>query len=290
MKITKALIPAAGLGTRFLPVSKVIPKELLPVFNKAAIQWVIEEAVSSGIEEVVIVTSEDKAAIGRYFDKDSALEHLLELMGDSTHLDEIKRLHEIVDLTFVTQKEQLGLGHAVLCASEVLNGEAFAVLLPDNIMFDGIPVTRQLIDTFDIYESSIIAVGDILDSEVGNFGIIEGNRIAEKTFKVVNMVEKPKVGEAPSNLAILGRYILTPEIFDVLDKVQPGSGGEIQLTDGLVHLMDSQNIYALELLGRRYDVGNPLGLLKASIDVALSEEGIMGDLTAYMKGLDLDRV
>lgn len=290
MKITKALIPAAGLGTRLLPVSKVIPKELLPVFDKAAIQWVIEEAVSSGIEEVVIVTSEDKAAIGRYFDKDSALEHLLELKGDTTNLDKIKKLPEIVDLTFVTQKEQLGLGHAVLCASEVLKGEAFAVLLPDNIMFDGIPATRQLIDTFDIYKSSIIAVGGIPDSEVGNFGIIDGDRIAEKTFKVVNMVEKPKVGEAPSNLAILGRYILTPEIFDILEMVQPGSGGEIQLTDGLVHLMDSQNIYALELSGRHYDVGNPLGLLKASIGVALSEKGIGEDLTAYMKGLYLGGV
>ena len=285
MKITKALIPAAGLGTRLLPVSKVIPKELLPVFDKAAIQWVIEEAVSSGIEEVVIVTSEDKVAISRYFDKDFALEHLLELKGDTANLDKIKRLPEIVDLTFVTQKEQLGLGHAVSCASKVLKGEAFAVLLPDNIMFDDTPATKQLIDAFNIYRSSIIAVGDVPDSEVGNFGIIEGNRISEKLLKVVDMIEKPKVDEAPSNLAILGRYILTPEIFDILARVEPGSGGEIQLTDGLVNLMSSQDIYALELLGRRYDVGNPLGLLKASIGVALSEKGIGDDLSVYLKGL-----
>lgn len=285
MAITKAIIPAAGLGTRLLPMSKAVPKELLPVYDRAAIQWVIEEAVSSGIEEVVLVTNDDKQSIRRYFDRDYTLEHLLELKGDTSNLAKIKRLPEIVDLAFVTQSEQLGLGHAILCAAEILKGETFAVLLPDNIMLEEVPATRQLIEAFDIYRSTVIAVGEIPHSDVCNYGIIAGTKIAEKTFRVADMIEKPNVDEAPSNLAILGRYILTPDIFDILARVKPGSGGEIQLTDGLVSLMALHEIYALEFSGPRHDVGNPLGLLKASIEVALREDGIRDDLATYIKGL-----
>ncbi|MDA0987609.1 MAG: UTP--glucose-1-phosphate uridylyltransferase GalU [Chloroflexi bacterium] len=274
MKVRKAVIPAAGLGTRFLPITKAVPKELLPLMDRAAIQYVVEEAAAAGIEQVIIVTSRGKEAIADYFDRHLELEGLLAAKGDTERLSQVKHLSEMVELTYVRQPEQLGLGHAILCASAAVGDEPFAVMLPDDIIMAEKGAIAQLLEVFDRYEASIIAVQEVHGPEIQSYGVIVPEPVSEGIFRVLGTVEKPALADAPSNLGIVGRYVLTPEIFDTLTRVTPGAIGEIQLTDGLALLLQSQLMYALRLQGVRYDVGNPLGLLKASVELALQREGI----------------
>jgi UTP--glucose-1-phosphate uridylyltransferase len=272
MKVRKAVIPAAGLGTRFLPITKAVPKELLPLVDRAAIQYVVEEAVAAGIEQVIIVTAKGKEAIADYFDRHIELEGLLAAKGDDHRLFQVKRLSEMVEMIYVRQPEQLGLGHAVLCASGAVGDESFAVMLPDDIIVAEKGGLSQLIEVFDQYQASVVAVEEVQGPQIHGYGVIVPEPVSEGVFRVLGTVEKPVLADAPSNLGIVGRYILTPEIFDTLTKVKPGAIGEIQLTDGLGLLLQSQQMYALRLQGLRYDVGNPLGLLKASVELALQRE------------------
>ena len=285
MKVRKAVIPAAGLGTRFLPITKAVPKELLPLVDRAAIQYVVEEAAAAGIEQVIIVTARGKEAIADYFDRHLELEGLLAEKGDTQHLSQVKHLSEIVELTYVRQPEQLGLGHAILCASGVVGEEPFAVILPDDIIMAEKGALAQLLEVFNQYEASVIAVEEVPGPQIQSYGVIVPEPVSEGIFRVLGTVEKPAPADAPSNLGIVGRYILTPEIFDALTKVKPGAIGEIQLTDGLDLLLKSQQMYALRLQGLRYDVGNPLGLLKASVELALQREDMGPDFMEFLEQL-----
>ena len=285
MKVRKAVIPAAGFGTRFLPITKAVPKELLPLVDRAAIQYVVEEAAAAGIEQVIIVTARGKEAIADYFDRHLELEGLLATKGDTQRLAQVKRLSELVELTYVRQPEQLGLGHAVLCASGAVGDEPFAVMLPDDIIVAEKGAIAQLVEVFDRYEASVIAVDEVSGPQIQNYGVIVPEPVAEGVFRVLGTVEKPALADAPSNLGIVGRYILTPEIFDALARVTPGAIGEIQLTDGLDLLLKSQPMYALRFQGVRYDVGNPLGLLKASVELALQREDIGPDFMEFLEQL-----
>ncbi|MBI4282129.1 MAG: UTP--glucose-1-phosphate uridylyltransferase GalU [Chloroflexi bacterium] len=285
MKVRKAVIPAAGLGTRFLPITKAVPKELLPLVDRAAIQYVVEEAAAAGIEQVIIVTARGKEAIADYFDRHLELERMLASKGDSQRLSQVKHLSEMVELTYVRQPEQLGLGHAVLCAARAVGEEPFVVILPDDIIVAEKGALAQLMEVFDLYQASVIAVEEVSGPQIQSYGVIVPEPVAEGVFRVRGTVEKPALADAPSNLGIVGRYILTPEIFGALANVKPGAIGEIQLTDGLGLLLQSQPMYALRFQGRRYDVGNPLGLLKASVELALQREDIGPALKEFLKQL-----
>jgi UTP--glucose-1-phosphate uridylyltransferase len=285
MKVSKAVIPAAGLGTRFLPITKAVPKELLPLVDRAAIEYVVEEAAAAGIEQVIIVTSRGKEAIADYFDRHLELEGLLAAKGDTERLSQVKHLSEMVELTYVCQPEQLGLGHAIMCAYGAVGDEPFAVLLPDDIIMAEKGAIEQLLEVYNQYEASVIAVQDVPGPQIQSYGVIVPEPVSEGIFRVLGTVEKPTLADAPSNLGIVGRYILTPEIFDTLAKVTPGAIGEIQLTDGLDLLLQSQQVYALRLQGLRYDVGNPLGLLKASVELALQREDIGPAFKGFLEQL-----
>ncbi|MFH1560271.1 MAG: UTP--glucose-1-phosphate uridylyltransferase GalU [Chloroflexota bacterium] len=285
MKVRKAVIPAAGLGTRFLPITKAVPKELLPLVDRAAIQYVVEEAAAAGIEQVIIVTSRGKEAIADYFDRHLELEGMLASKGDSQHLSQVKHLSEIVELVYVRQPEALGLGHAVLCAARAVGDEPFAVILPDDIIVAEKGALAQLIEVYDQYQASVIAVEEVPGPQIQSYGVIVPEAVSEGVFRVRGTVEKPALADAPSNLGIVGRYVLTPEIFDALTNVKPGAIGEIQLTDGLDLLLQSQPMYALRFKGIHYDVGNPLGLLKASVEQALQREDMGPALMEFLKGL-----
>ena len=285
MKVRKAVIPAAGLGTRFLSITKAVPKELLPLVDRAAIQYLVEEAAAAGIEQVIIVTARGKEAIADYFDRHLELENMLAAKGDTQRLSEVKRLSEMVELTYVRQPEQLGLGHAVLCASGAVGDEPYAVMLPDDIIVAEKGALAQLMDVFNRYEASVVAVQEVTGPQIQNYGVVVPEPVSEGVFRVLGTVEKPALADAPSNLGIVGRYILTPEIFDLLAKVQPGAIGEIQLTDGLGLLLQTQQMYALRFQGDRYDVGNPLGLLKASVEMALQREDMGPDFMEFLEQL-----
>jgi len=285
MKVRKAVIPAAGFGTRFLPITKSVPKELLPLVDKAAIQYVVEEAVEAGIEQVIIVTARGKEAIADYFDRHLELEGFLAAKGDTQRLSQVKRLSEMVELIYVRQPEQLGLGHAVLCASGAVGEEPFAVMLPDDIIVAGKGALAQLMDVFDQYEASVVAVQEVPGPQIQSYGVIVPEPVSGGVFRVLGTVEKPALADAPSNLGIVGRYILTPEIFDALTKVKPGALGEIQLTDSMDLLLQTQQMYALRFQGARYDVGNPLGLLKASVELALQREDMGPDFMEFLEQL-----
>ena len=273
MKVRKAVIPAAGLGTRFLPMSKAVPKELMPLVDRAAIQYVIEEAAEAGIEQVIIVTARGKEAIADYFDRHLELEGSLAAKGDSPRLSLVRSLSEIVELTYVRQPEQLGLGHAVLCASRAVGDEPFAVILPDDIIAGEMGALSQLLAVFEEYGGSVIAVEEVPGPAIQNYGVVVPEPVADGVYRIRGTVEKPAPEDAPSNLGIVGRYVLTPEVFDYLTRVKPGAIGEIQLTDGIGMLLESQPAFALRFQGVRYDVGNPLGLLKASVALALQTGG-----------------
>jgi len=285
MKVRKAVIPAAGFGTRFLPITKSVPKELLPLVDRAAIQYVVEEAVEAGIEQVIIVTARGKEAIVDYFDRHLELEGFLAAKGDTQRLSQVKRLSEMVELIYVRQPEQLGLGHAVLCASGAVGEEPFAVMLPDDIIVAGKGALAQLMDVFDQYAASVVAVQEVSGPQIQSYGVIVPEPVSGGVFRVLGTVEKPALADAPSNLGIVGRYILTPEIFGALTKVEPGALGEIQLTDSMDLLLQTQQMYALRFQGARYDVGNPLGLLKASVELALQREDMGPDFMEFLEQL-----
>ena len=275
----KGIIPAAGLGTRFLPATKAQPKEMLPVFNKPTIQYVVEEAVSSGIDDILIVTGKGKRSIEDHFDKSFELEYFLRNCGKMENLHEIEAISEMADIYYVRQKKQRGLGDAISCAKKHVDGDAFAVLLGDTIAKSNVPCTQQLIDIYNKYESSTIAIEKVSDEKVERFGIIKGNKISNTLYEIEDLVEKPKLHDAPSNLAITGRYILTPEIFDHIDNLIPGVGGEIQLTDAMKSL---EKIYGHVFDGKIYDIGNTVEWLKSSIEIALEDPEVGEDLRSYM--------
>jgi len=275
----KGVIPAAGLGTRFLPATKAQPKEMLPVFNKPTIQYVVEEAVLSGIDDILIVTGKGKRSIEDHFDKSFELEYFLRNCGKTENLHEIEAISVMADIYYVRQKKQRGLGDAISCAKKHVDGDAFAVLLGDTIAKSNVPCTQQLIDIYNKYESSTIAIEKVSDEKVERYGIIKGNKISNTLYEIEDLVEKPKLHDAPSNLAITGRYILTSEIFDHIDNLTPGVGGEIQLTDAMKSL---EKIYGHVFEGKIYDIGNTVEWLKSSIEIALEDPEVGEDLRSYM--------
>jgi len=288
MKIRKAVIPAAGWGTRFLPATKVLPKEMLPLVDKPLIQYIVEEAISSGIEQIIIVTSFGKGAIGDYFDRHFELEHILEQRGEKVLLDKVRQAVNMAHICYIRQKEQLGLGHAILTAKQLVGNEPFAILLPDDIFDAKVPVLKQALDVYQRYEGSVIAVRHVAREEVNRYGIIEPKQIEERVYQVSALVEKPDPAEAPSDLAILGRYVFTPEIFKMLEVTPPGKGGEIQLTDGIRLLLQEQAVYSYEFEGQYYDAGKPLGLLKAAVALGLNHPEMGTDFREYLRGLVAD--
>ena len=286
--IKKAVIPAAGLGTRFLPMTKNSPKEMLPLVDKPAIQYVVEEAVASGIDDILIITGRGKRTIEDHFDKAFELEWVLKNKNNSKALEEIERISRLADIHYIRQKEPLGLGHAVLCAKKHIGDEAFAVLLGDDIVFADVPCTKQLIEQYEKQRASIIAVEHVPLDRIESYGVVkisDAKTEDEHLYKIWDLVEKPRREEAPSDLGILGRYILTPEIFDCIEKTKPGVGNEIQLTDalGILSKNKEEAVYAYEFYGRRYDLGNKMEWLKTTFDVALSREEFRGELLAYIK-------
>ena len=287
MKIRKAVVTAAGWGTRFLPATKAQPKEMLPLVDKPIIQYVIEEAVASGIDQVIIITALGKRAIEDHFDRSLELELALEKRGDKRLLEEVRLTSDLCNISYVRQKEQLGLGHAVLTAKYLVGQEPFVLLLPDDIIYSQVPATKQLLDIYERYQCTLVAVEQVAIAATQNYGIVEAKPIAERLYQVLNLVEKPKPEEAPSNLGIVGRYILTPQIFDALEQTPPGRNQEIQLTDALALLLKECPIYAYEFEGKRYDTGTPLGFLKAGIELALHRHDIGEEFRKYLRELDI---
>lgn len=283
MKIRKAIIPAAGLGTRFLPATKAQPKEMLPIVDKPTLQYIIEEAIASGIEEILIITGRNKTSIENHFDKSVELELELEKKGKTELLEMVRDISDMVNIHYIRQKEPLGLGHAVGCAKSFIGDEPFAVLLGDDIIDSEEPCLAQLIRAYEETNSIILGVQSVDKNDVYKYGIIDIESKDDRLYKVRDMVEKPNVSEAPSNIAILGRYILTPDIFEILEKQAPGKGGEIQLTDAIEYMLKSHHIYAYEFIGNRYDVGDKLGFIKATIDFALKREELRDDLLEILK-------
>lgn len=285
-KIKKAVIPAAGLGTRFLPATKAQPKEMLPIVDKPTIQYIIEEAVASGIEEILIITGRNKKCIEDHFDKSVELELELEKSGKKEMLKLIREISDMVDIHYIRQKEPKGLGHAISCAKTFVGNEPFAVLLGDDLVYnEEKPCLKQLIDCYNEYNTSILGVQTVDAKDVDKYGIIKGIHIESRVHKVRGLVEKPTVKEAPSNIAILGRYIITPQIFEILEETKPGRGGEIQLTDALSKLINEEAIYAYEFEGIRYDIGDKLGFLKATVEYTLRREDLRNEFMEYLNSL-----
>lgn len=285
-KIKKAVIPAAGLGTRFLPATKVQPKEMLPIVDKPTIQYIIEEAVASGIEEILIITGRNKKCIEDHFDKSVELELELEKSGKQEMLKLVREISDMVDIHYIRQKEPKGLGHAISCAKTFVGNEPFAVLLGDDLVYnEEKPCLKQLMDCYNEYNTSILGVQTVDVKDVSKYGIIKGIHIEGRVHKVRGLVEKPAVEETPSNIAILGRYIITPQIFGILEETKPGRGGEIQLTDALSKLINEEAIYAYEFEGTRYDVGDKLGFLKATVEYALRREDLRDGFIEYLNTL-----
>ena len=272
MKIRKAVIPAAGLGTRFLPASKSVPKELLPILDKPMIQYAVEEAAAAGVRQVIIVTSPGKEALENYFRQDPGLEQVLMSSGSTEDLEKIRRVLSLAEVSFVTQEQPLGLGHAVLVTKDLVGNEPFVVILPDDVIWYSEGVTQQMCRVFERYGASVVAVEEVAPEAVKNYGVVDSWNVDEGLHQIKGLVEKPDPQEAPSNLAIVGRYILTPEIFQCLESTVPGAKGEIQLTDGMALLLKSQSMYAYQFHGTRYDAGTPLGLLRASLEIGLRRE------------------
>lgn len=282
MKVKKAIIPAAGLGTRFLPATKAQPKEMLPIVDKPTIQYIIEEAIASGIEEILIITGRNKKCIEDHFDKSVELEIELEKSGKSELLELVQDISGMVDIHYIRQKEPRGLGHAIHCAKTFVGNEPFAVLLGDDVVDADKPCLKQLIDCYDEYKTSILGVQEVQIENVNKYGIVNGIHIEDRVYKVKDLVEKPSVEEAPSNVAILGRYIITPAIFGILENTAPGKGGEIQLTDALKTLIKQEAMYAYTFEGKRYDVGDKLGFLEATVEYALKREDLRDSFIDYL--------
>ena len=285
MKVRKAIITAAGWGTRFLPVTRSQPKEMLPLINKPLIQYAVEEAINSGIEQVILITAMGKHAIEDYFDRSFELEYVLEQKGETELLQEMRRLSNLVNICYIRQKEQLGLGHAVLIARDIIADEPFAVLLPDDVIDSRVPALKQMIEVYEQRGTSVIAVERVSAQDTVKYGIIEPKEISHRLYQVLSLAEKPEPQEAPSDLGIVGRYILVPEIFDALAATPPGRIKEIQLTDALQLLLKQQVISACEFEGVRYDTGTPSGWLEATIALALKDPDIGPGLRQYLRRL-----
>lgn len=286
-KIKKAIIPAAGLGTRFLPATKAMPKEMLPILDKPTIQYIVEEAARAGIEDIIIVTGRHKRAIEDHFDSQKELEMVLKEKGKSELLEKVQYSTELANIFYVRQKEQKGLGHAISSARQFIGNEPFAVLLGDDIVESEAPAVKQLIDVYEETGHSVIGVQEVPEADTHRYGIIDPLTKNGRQYEVKKFVEKPAQGTAPSNLAIMGRYVLTPEIFDYLKTQKEGAGNEIQLTDAIERMNNDNQVYAYDFEGERYDVGEKLGFVKTTIEYALKDDSMREELTRFIKGLGL---
>lgn len=289
MKIRKAIIPAAGLGTRFLPVTKAMPKEMLPIVDKPTIQYIVEEAVASGIEDIIIVTGKGKRAIEDHFDNSFELEYNLSEKKKWDLLEEVRKSSEMADIHYIRQKEPKGLGHAIWCARKFIGDEPFAVLLGDDIVESKVPCLKQMIDVFDYERASVVGVQPVPWEEVSRYGVVDSSELRERVYLANQLVEKPAADKAPSNLAIMGRYILTPKIFEILGEQQVGVNGEIQLTDAISKLGELERIVAYNFEGTRHDVGEKLGFIKTTLHYALENQELRDDLLAYMQQVVEDK-
>ena len=289
MKIRKAIIPAAGLGTRFLPATKALPKEMLPIVDKPTIQYIVEEAVASGIEEIIIITGRGKRSIEDHFDKSYELEDTLLRKNKLEILKEVQKISSLVNISYVRQKEPKGLGDAILCAKNIIGNEPFAILLGDDIVLSETPCLRQMIDVFEYYNSSVVAVQTVPENLVSKYGIIKpkGMPIEPNLLYIDSLIEKPKIEETPSRYAIMGRYILKPEIFEILERLPIGQGSELQLTDAISELNKHQAVLAYNFEGNRYDIGDKVGFIKATLDFALTREDLREEIIAYLKEINL---
>jgi len=283
MRVRKAIITAAGWGTRFLPITKSQPKEMLPLVNKPLIQYTVEEAINSGIEQIILITALGKRAIEDYFDRSFDLEYFLQQKGQIKLLEELHELSSLANICYIRQKEQLGLGHAILTAKDFIGDEPFAVLLPDDIIEGRVPVLKQMLEVYDQHRTNIIAVEPVSAQDTAKYGIIKPTKVSRNVYQVSGLIEKPEPAQAPSNLGIVGRYILLPQIFDALEVTLPGRNQEIQLTDALQLLLKQQAIYACEFEGVRYDTGTPLGWLKATITFAVKHPEFGQELKEYLR-------
>jgi UTP--glucose-1-phosphate uridylyltransferase len=291
MRVRKAVFPAAGLGTRFLPATKAQPKEMLPLVDKPIIQYGVEEALAAGCDQIIIVTGRGKTAIEDHFDQSYELESLLQAKGKTDLLNIVREISDMIHLAYVRQKEALGLGHAVLMARELVGNEPFAVLLADDVVDARVPCLKQMMEVFNETQCSVIATERVEGKAISSYGVLDvkpvESRFGDRIFEIKNMVEKPKAEEAPSNLAIIGRYILTPAVFDMLSQTQAGTGGELQLTDGMRALLKEEKMYAYVFDGRRHDTGDKLGFLKATVEFALKRPDLGADFRDYLKSLSL---
>ena len=286
-KVRKAVFPAAGLGTRFLPATKASPKEMLPLVDKPLIQYSVEEAVASGIESILIITGRDKAAIENHFDISYELEKLLLEKGKDELFREVRSISEIAKVSYTRQKQALGLGHAIYQAKDFVGDEPFAALLADDVVDSDTPALKQMIEVFEKYDAPVIATMQVEGDAISRFGVIDADEVEPGVFKINDMVEKPPLAEAPSDLAIIGRYIFTPDIFEAIENTRPGSGGEIQITDAMRLLLKKRPFYALKLDGIRHDAGDKLGFLIATVEYALKRDGLGDDFREYLKSLSL---
>ena len=288
MKVKKAIIPAAGLGTRFLPATKAQPKEMLPIVDKPTIQYIIEEAVASGIEEILIITGRNKKCIEDHFDKSIELEMELEKSGKSELLELVRDISDMVDIHYIRQKEPKGLGHAIHCAKTFVGNEPFAVLLGDDVVYSQVPCLKQLIDCYSEYKTTILGVQEVAEEDVSKYGIVDGIHIEDRVYKVKDLVEKPKPEESPSNIAILGRYIITPQIFEKIENTTPGKGGEIQVTDAYNAMVDTkEGVFAYDYKSKRFDSGDKLGFVMAAVDETLNRPELREPFIKFLKGLDI---
>ena len=286
-RVRKAVVLAAGYGTRLLPATKAQPKEALPLVDKPIIQYTVEEAAASGLEQVIIVTASGKRAVEDHFDRSLELEQALRQKGDLERLEEIQAISDLADIVYVRQKQQLGVGHAVLTVRDIVGQEPFVLFFPDDVIISDVPVARQMLDVFEEYGSPVLAVERVPAADIENYGVVDPEPVRDRLVRVKGLVEKPTLEEAPSDLGIVGRYVLTSEIFAALDATRPGKGKEIQLTDALALLLADQPVYAYLFEGRRYDTGRPLGLLKASVEIALRRPDIGPEFRRYLLGLDI---
>ena len=285
MKLRKAVIPVAGLGTRFLPATKTVPKELLPIVDIPSIQYVVQEAVDAGIQEIIFVTGRGKDGIEDHFDEAPELDQVLAQRGQTQTVAMLRRIAEMTEVVSVRQKKPLGLGHAVLCARDLVGDEPFAVMLADDLIDNEIPCIRQLLNIFEEERESVIALMAVPQEEVHQYGVIRGKKIRERVFQVEATVEKPTAQEAPSRMAIIGRYILRPEIFPILAKLPPGRGGEIQLTDGLAQLVKERKVFGCEFEGERYDIGDKFGFVRATVAYALKRPDLKDKVIEYLRAI-----
>jgi UTP--glucose-1-phosphate uridylyltransferase len=292
-KVRKAVFPAAGLGTRFLPATKAQPKEMLALVDKPLIQYAVEEAIHSGIQNIVIVTGRGKTAIEDHFDVSFELEHLLETRNKKDVLAAVRGISDMIDVAYIRQREALGLGHAVLRARAIVGSEPFAVVLSDDVIEADVPCLRQLLDVYEFFGSSVVALMEVPPDQISAYGVVDAEPVShngarDRLYRIRNMVEKPRRTDAPSNLAIIGRYVLTPEIFPSLEAIEPGSHGEIQLTDGLKHLLHERPVYGYRFEGTRYDAGDKLGFLRATVEFALRRYDLGGQFLEYLRSLNLE--